>query len=188
MVEKVHGFWSHLPSTFLTSRRWHYDPSVSPVLLERVLPWTLVQPPIRASLPSPGSQICMMRIPHSPYPGLAPFLRNDFVGAGLKSERSITGGTFLIDYTGSESTQPIEGPFVLEVIAGKLWIDGACNGNESKLINHSCDPNCIVHIEPTTRRAMIFARRIVAPKEELTLSYNGELLFRAAVRFASSNK
>jgi len=99
------------------------------------------------------------------------------VGAGLKSDRRITEGTFLIDYSGSKSTQPIEGTFVLEVIAGKLWIDGACHGNESKLINHSCDPNCILHIEPTTRRAMIFARHVIAPEEELTLSYNGELPF-----------
>lgn len=142
---------------------------------------------INPCFPAFDCQICMMRVPQSPHPGLTPFVRDDIVGAGLKSDRSIPEGTFLIEYTGSKSSQPIEGPFVLEIIADELWIDGACNGNESKLINHSCDPNCILHIEPTTRRAMIFARRDIAPEEELTLNYNGELPFECCCAICLSN-
>ena len=133
-------------------------------------------------------QDCMMRVPHSSHPGLTPFLRPDIAGSGLNSEIDIPGGTFLIDYIGSISTQPVEGPYVLEAFLGKLWIDGACGGNESRLINHSCDPNSIMHIEPTTHRAMIFARRAIASGEEVTLSYGRHLPFECLCAICCNSK
>ena len=130
----------------------------------------------------------MKQLPNSPHPGLTPFFRNDIIGAGLKSAAGISEDTFIIDYTGKVSKKQITGPFVLEVEANNLWIDGSCGGNASKLINHSCDPNCIMHIEPETRRAMIFARRTIAPGEELTLSYQGNLPFECICGICSEKR
>jgi hypothetical protein len=49
-------------------------------------------------------------------------------------------------------------------------IDGAVGGNDSKFINHSCDPNC----EPDIRDGKIFITSIrdIAPGEELSYDYS----------------
>jgi hypothetical protein len=89
---------------------------------------------------------------------------------------SLSGGSFIIEYKGNLSRKKIEGPYVVEVCKGSVWVDGAVGGNLSRLINHSCDPNCVLHVEPFNKKAMIFAARTIVVGEELTLSYSKDEL------------
>ncbi len=59
--------------------------------------------------------------------------------------------------------------YILEV-QDNLFIDGA--GTESPLcfINHSCEPNCMVHV--VGDRAFIVALRAIDNGEEITIDYN----------------
>ena len=51
-------------------------------------------------------------------------------------------------------------------------IDATFGGNESRFINHSCDPNCEAVIEK--RRVYIEAMRTIRKGEELAYDYNYE--------------
>ena len=48
-------------------------------------------------------------------------------------------------------------------------IDGAVRGNASRLINHSCDPNCEAVLVGS--RLWVYARRPIATGEELAYDY-----------------
>jgi hypothetical protein len=103
---------------------------------------------------------------------LVQFRRDDIEGEGIKAGAEIEAGSFIVEYTGRKSKKRIEGPYVIEIRKGRLWIDGARRGNLSKFINHSCDPNCTLHIEPSGLRAMIFAAKNIARGEKLTIRYS----------------
>ena len=103
---------------------------------------------------------------------LARFRCDDIQGEGVRALARIEGGSFIIEYKGNLSRKKIEGPYVVEVCKGSKWVDGAVGGNLSRLINHSCDPNCVLHIEPFNKKAMIFAARTIVVGEELTLNYS----------------
>jgi uncharacterized protein len=115
---------------------------------------------------------CMRRAPVTPLDGLKRCVMPESgAGTGLKTTTSIPENTFIIRYTGRKHTKPCTGPYVLEVLSGKLWLDGATGGNLSRFINHSCDPNCEVYVEPIKGRAMIFAKTPIGQDEELTIRY-----------------
>ena len=48
-------------------------------------------------------------------------------------------------------------------------IDASRGGDATAYINHSCDPNCFSRV--TRGHMLFFARRDIAPGEELTLDY-----------------
>jgi SET domain-containing protein len=48
-------------------------------------------------------------------------------------------------------------------------IDASRGGDATAYINHSCDPNCFSRVQ--NGRMLFFARRDIAPGEELTLDY-----------------
>ena len=50
-----------------------------------------------------------------------------------------------------------------------LYIDGSVDGNDTKYINHSCEPNADVFI--TDGFMIIFALREIVPGEEITVDY-----------------
>jgi uncharacterized protein len=58
----------------------------------------------------------------------------------------------------------------LFVVNSKILVDAAVSGNDSRFINHSCDPNCEVVIED--RRIFIDATRTIQPGEELFYDYS----------------
>jgi len=103
---------------------------------------------------------------------LVRFRREEIGGEGIRAGAEIEVGSFIVEYPGRKSKKRIEGPYVIEIKKGRLWIDGASRGNLSKFINHSCDPNCTLYIEPSDLRALIFAAKKIAKDEELTLSYS----------------
>jgi len=101
-------------------------------------------------------------------------------GLGVFARRSIPAGTVIIEYTG-EVISTAEGDrryderamerhqTYLFALEGGRCIDGAAGGNEARLINHSCEPNCEA-IE-TDGHIWIHALRPIAAGEELTYDY-----------------
>ena len=104
-------------------------------------------------------------------------------GRGAFATRRIRAGQRLIEYTGDRIT-PEEGDRRYEengmrrhhtflfTVDDETCIDGKRGGNESRYINHSCDPNCEAVIEKG--RIWIFAKKAMAPGTELTYDYQYE--------------
>jgi SET domain-containing protein len=109
--------------------------------------------------------------------------RSGVHGKGAFALRPIRKGTRLVEYVG-ESISPKESDlryddtnvknhhtFLFSVDNRKV-IDATYGGNESRFINHSCDPNCDAVIEK--RRVYIEANRTIRKGEELAYDYNYE--------------
>ncbi|HEV7703140.1 MAG TPA: SET domain-containing protein-lysine N-methyltransferase [Gemmatimonadaceae bacterium] len=104
-------------------------------------------------------------------------------GKGAFALKDIRKGTRLVEYVG-ENITPEESDkryddtgvknhhtFLFSVDKRKV-IDATFGGNESRFINHSCDPNCEAIIEK--RRVYIEAMRTIRKGEELAYDYNYE--------------
>jgi uncharacterized protein len=100
-------------------------------------------------------------------------------GWGVYASRNITKNTRVIDYAGekisSRESLKRERRYLK---AGHIWCfklnrrwvrDAAVGGNLARFINHSCKPNCYVHIVNDT--IWIRASRNIRKGEELTYDY-----------------
>ena len=109
--------------------------------------------------------------------------RSGVHGKGAFALKDIRKGTRLVEYVG-ENISPAESDrryddtkvkdhhtFLFSVDNRKV-IDATHGGNESRFINHSCDPNCDAIIEK--RRVYIEANRTIRKGEELAYDYNYE--------------
>ena len=109
--------------------------------------------------------------------------RSGVHGKGAFALKDIRKGTRLVEYVG-ENISPAESDrryddtkvkdhhtFLFSVDNRKV-IDATYGGNESRFINHSCDPNCDAVIEK--RRVYIEANRTIRKGEELAYDYNYE--------------
>ncbi len=99
---------------------------------------------------------------------------------GVFATRPITKNTRIIDYAG----QKISNRESLKrerryIKTGHIWcfaltqrtvVDAAVGGNIARFINHSCNPNCYVHI--TDGVIWIRAAKNIRKGEELTYHYN----------------
>ena len=104
-------------------------------------------------------------------------------GKGAFALKTIRKGTRLVEYEGenisaAESDRRYDDTdaknhhtFLFSVDQRKV-IDATFGGNESRFINHSCDPNCDAIIEK--RRVYIEANRTIRKGEELAYDYNYE--------------
>ena len=102
-------------------------------------------------------------------------------GRGVFAARNIRKGTCIIEYKGERISwkealrRPDTDPdnpfhtFFFSLDDGRV-IDAAVGGNAARWINHSCAPNCETE-EDDEGRVHIFARRPIAPGEELTYDY-----------------
>jgi SET domain-containing protein len=109
--------------------------------------------------------------------------RSSIQGRGAFATRRIRAGQRLIEYTG-DRISPDEGDRRYEedgmqrhhtflfTLDDDTVIDGGRGGNESRYINHSCDPNCEAVIEDG--RIFIYAKRNIQPGSELTYDYQYE--------------
>jgi SET domain-containing protein len=107
--------------------------------------------------------------------------RSGVHGKGAFALQTIRKGTRLIEYVGEnisaeESDKRYDDTdvknhhtFLFSVDKRKV-IDATYGGNESRFINHSCDPNCEAIIED--RRVYIEAMRTIRKGEELAYDYN----------------
>lgn len=102
-------------------------------------------------------------------------------GLGAFAIRRIRKGACIIEYIGERITPSeadkryddnlAEHPYVLLFSLDKhTVIDAGVGGNESRFINHSCQPNCETIIEK--RQVFIKSIRTISKGEELTYEYN----------------
>ncbi|MFM9967450.1 MAG: SET domain-containing protein [Burkholderiales bacterium] len=103
--------------------------------------------------------------------------RSGIHGKGVFATALIAEGTRLIEYKGdritdaqSEALYSDESHTFLFMLDNAMVIDGGKNGNTSRWINHSCEPNCEANEEGG--RMFIDALRDIAEGEEITIDYN----------------
>jgi len=101
-------------------------------------------------------------------------------GKGAFASRAIARGERIIEYTGERITHAQadlrydddsmdEHHTFLFTVSSRTVIDATYEGNESRYINHSCEPNCETEID--RGRVFIFALRDIAAGEELAYDY-----------------
>lgn len=101
-------------------------------------------------------------------------------GKGAFARRAIAKGERLIEYVGERIPHPVadarydddsmdEHHTFLFSVSSRTVIDATRSGNESRFINHSCDPNCETEVE--RGRVFIFAIRDIPMGEELHYDY-----------------
>ncbi|CAH0475850.1 unnamed protein product [Peronospora belbahrii] len=107
-------------------------------------------------------------------------------GFGLVANEMIHAGEFIIEYIGEviddeecgrrmiKYMDNGEVNFYLMELEKNTVIDAKYRSNESRFINHSCDPNSITQKWNVDgiQRIGIFARRNIAINEEITIDYN----------------
>jgi uncharacterized protein len=102
-------------------------------------------------------------------------------GRGVYAASAIKKRTRIIEYTGKRVLwksvlENLDDPstFLFGLYNGKDVIDAERGGNESRWINHSCDPNCEA-IEDEDDRVFIYALRDIRAGEELFYDYSLEM-------------
>ncbi|KAL0222351.1 hypothetical protein RCL1_002205 [Eukaryota sp. TZLM3-RCL] len=106
-------------------------------------------------------------------------------GHGLITNYSIKKDEFIIEYVGEVISTGLAqsrlaklvrkgSPLYFLSLTSVLIIDAKRRGNQSRFINHSCDPNCRVEIwyYKGIPRAAVFANRDIKYGEELTFNYH----------------
>jgi SET domain-containing protein len=106
-------------------------------------------------------------------------------GTGVFAARDIAANEEIIEYAGRRITQaqadaeyPEDNGHTFLYLLNDHWlIDAGVDGNDSRWINHSCDPNCEVWLiedeggDPAKDRLVIESMRAIRAGEELTYDY-----------------
>mmetsp|Transcript_18478 Transcript_18478/g.37164 ORF Transcript_18478/g.37164 Transcript_18478/m.37164 type:complete len:2214 (-) Transcript_18478:900-7541(-) len=104
-------------------------------------------------------------------------------GRGLMVQEPVYKGEFIIEYVGvAVKRQYLDGLFarykherMLYIMAldGDIYLDARHRGGIARYINHSCEPNCVVHRWRVRGiiRACVFALRDIGTGEELSFDY-----------------
>jgi hypothetical protein len=106
--------------------------------------------------------------------------RSRVQGKGVFATRNIAAGERIIEYQGALMTHEETDSMCddeamrrhhtfLFAVDDEYVIDGGRGGNESRFINHSCDPNCESVVEG--RRIFIHATRDIPAGEEVLYDY-----------------
>jgi SET domain-containing protein len=118
--------------------------------------------------------------------------RSGIHGWGVFATRIIPKNTRIIDYAGekisNQESLKRERRYIRD---GHIWcfkltnrtvIDAGVGGNVARYINHSCRPNCYIHIQDGV--IWIRAARTIRKGQELTYNYNtdGEGLIKCRCR------
>ena len=118
--------------------------------------------------------------------------RSKIQGWGVYATQTISKNTRIIDYAGEKISNQVslkrEARYIEQ---GHIWcfkltnrtvIDAGVGGNDARFINHSCQPNCYIHIYGGI--IWIRAARKIRKGEELTYHYNtdGEGLIKCRCR------
>jgi [histone H3]-lysine36 N-trimethyltransferase len=112
-------------------------------------------------------------------------ISTDGKGYGILAETFVPKGTFIIEYTGEiidEKKYKIKKEKLLKEKSKHLYfmeikkgtiIDATVNGNEARLINHSCDPNCETQYWEVNgmKRVGIFSIKDINKGVEFTYDY-----------------
>lgn len=119
--------------------------------------------------------------------------RSPIHGNGVFASRTIEAGEYIVEYEGERITSdesairaenaggPVNHTFFFSLADGMV-IDGGSGGNDSRYINHACEPNCEAYEEDG--RVFIYSLHEIEQGDEL--NYNYALIYEerhtAAVR------
>ncbi|HEY2805944.1 MAG TPA: SET domain-containing protein-lysine N-methyltransferase [Gemmatimonadales bacterium] len=103
-------------------------------------------------------------------------------GRGVWAAAAIAKGDWIVEYSGerishAEADMRYDDESMsrhhtfLFIVDSKTCIDAASGGNEARLINHSCEPNCEAILSAEDREIWIVALRKIEKGEELTYDY-----------------
>jgi len=106
--------------------------------------------------------------------------RSSIQGRGVFAIRDIAKEELIVEYLGKRMTHEAASTLYddesvrrhhtfLFSVDDELCVDGGRNGNEARLINHSCTPNAYAEIED--RRIFIRALRLIPAGEEIGYDY-----------------
>lgn len=97
-------------------------------------------------------------------------VRRASAGRGLFATITFKRNEKIIQYVGEEVLFETarNSKYLIEVDETTV-IDGSCHSNKARYINHSCKPNAQAYI--VDRDVFIYARRRIAPGEEITIDY-----------------
>jgi SET domain-containing protein len=91
-------------------------------------------------------------------------------GLGLFTSQSIPRDTLIIEYVGMRvsasllASAEFDKSYVVQSRDG--MIDGSCHGNESRLINHSCNPNMVLQDwQVGGQSRVVFKSRLFIPHQ-----------------------
>lgn len=115
--------------------------------------------------------------------GLYEIRESAIQGRGVFAKRRIRPGQRIIEYTGEQlSNEEADTRYddekmqrhhtFLFTLDKKTVVDGNRQGNDSRFINHTCDPNCEAVIEKG--RIWIYALKNIQPGVELGYDYQYE--------------
>jgi uncharacterized protein len=105
--------------------------------------------------------------------------RSPIQGRGVFARAAIKKDARIVEYVGERLTPAVaedryddekmkrHHTFLFD--AGRVVIDATDEGNESRFINHSCNPNCYIEIEKS--RVFIHAKRAIREGDELFYDY-----------------
>lgn len=106
--------------------------------------------------------------------------RSDIHGNGVFARRKIDAGERIVEYEGERISSeesairadqgggPINHTFFFSLADGNV-IDGGSGGNDSRYINHACEPNCEAYEED--RRVFVYSLQEIEQGEELNYNY-----------------
>jgi uncharacterized protein len=96
-------------------------------------------------------------------------------GFGIFAETGIARGEFIIEYFGpivsDDEADRVGGKYLFR-LENEKTILGNQKENIARFINHSCKPNSYAEMDGT--RIFIYAKRRIAPGEEITYHYGKE--------------
>ena len=113
--------------------------------------------------------------------------REPNMGWGLKSKQFVAAGHLVIEYLGEiidfdevqrrmkaqSKERPNDKDYYIMELDSDLYVDGRYKGNNSRYINHSCDPNCELQrwVVNGQWRIGIYAIKDIQPGEPLSYDY-----------------
>ena len=108
-------------------------------------------------------------------------VRRGSAGLGLFAGHAFVRGDRIIEYRGEtisdEEANQRGGKYLFTL--NRHWvIDGKERSNLARYINHSCKPNCYAEINADETRIFFYAKRKIAPGEELTYNYGKDYFER----------
>jgi SET domain-containing protein len=111
-------------------------------------------------------------------------VKRSSAGLGLFAATPFYKGDLVVEYTGEVVTETEAnrrgGKYLFEL--NDQWaIDGKGRTNLARYINHSCKPNCYPELTEDETQVFIYAKRNIAPGEELTYDY-GKDYFKRVIK------
>ena len=93
-------------------------------------------------------------------------------GQSLIIQENCKKNEFVIEYRGKSVSSTDIGEYVMK-LGRNQYIDGNIKGNVAKYVNHSCYPNCQLHIVSVNDQlhACLFATKFIRSGTELTFDY-----------------